>query len=240
MSAAQTAWIGRGQCIDHSGGGRSVSAAARRPGAPGPRGPAGARLACVRQYAPTWLGPLAAVVGAAARGGRLEPRGTGDAAAHAAAGAGRGPGSLHGGTPPARRAGGFASGVMSDRRGAGAAGTAAGRSAVTGGGDVPAGRADPAAASAQGGQAGVTAAWALCRRRVRVSAGGGGAGVSGAARADRGGDGRRAAWVHRRTDGHPLFMVHVVEEFARRLADRPASARRCAVGGRGAAGPCNS
>ena len=25
----------------------------------------------------------------------------------------------------------------------------------------------------------------------------------------------RAAWVHQRTEGHPLFMVHVVEELAR-------------------------
>jgi predicted ATPase len=34
-----------------------------------------------------------------------------------------------------------------------------------------------------------------------------------------------AAWVHRRTEGHPLFMVHVVEELARggRLTAAPAS-----------------
>ena len=42
-----------------------------------------------------------------------------------------------------------------------------------------------------------------------------------------------AAWVHRRTEGHPLFMVHVVEELARggglargRRPRRPGAARR--------------
>ena len=58
VAAAQTAWIGRGQCIDHSGAGEAylpLLDALRRLG----RGPAGARLvACVRQYAPTWLGQL--------------------------------------------------------------------------------------------------------------------------------------------------------------------------------------
>src|SRR5262249_22515763 len=118
--------------------------------------------------------------------GGLRVSGARGNAAADAAGAGRGPGSLHGGVPPAPRARGFALGRSLDGGGAGAAGPAAGSSAVTGAGDVPAGRADPAAASPQGGQAGVTAAWALCRSPGGVSAGGGGAGLSGAAGARRG------------------------------------------------------
>ena len=67
VAAAQTAWIGRGQCIDHSGAGEAYLPLLDALGRLG-RGPAGARLvACVRQYAPTWLGPLAAVVGEEAR-----------------------------------------------------------------------------------------------------------------------------------------------------------------------------
>ena len=67
VAAAQTAWIGRGQCIDHSGAGEAYLPLLDALGRLG-RGPAGARLvACVRQYAPTWLGQLAAVVGEEAR-----------------------------------------------------------------------------------------------------------------------------------------------------------------------------
>jgi predicted ATPase len=63
VAAAQTAWIGRGQCIDHSGAGEAylplLDALGRLC-----RGPAGAQLgACLRQSAPAWLGQLAAVVG---------------------------------------------------------------------------------------------------------------------------------------------------------------------------------
>ena len=67
VAAAQTAWIGWGQCIDHSGAGEAYLPLLDALGAwPGP---AGARLvACVRQYAPTWLGQLSAVVGEEERG----------------------------------------------------------------------------------------------------------------------------------------------------------------------------
>ena len=57
-----------GQCIDHSGAGEAYLPLLDAQGRPS-RGPAGARLvACVRQYAPTWLGQLAAVVGEEERG----------------------------------------------------------------------------------------------------------------------------------------------------------------------------
>ena len=106
VAAAQMAWIGRGQCIDHYGAGEAYLPLLDALGRLG-RGPAGAQLgACIRQYAPSWLGPLAAVFGESP-GGRRAPGARRDAAAHAA-GARRGPGSLHGGTPPAPRAGGFA------------------------------------------------------------------------------------------------------------------------------------
>ena len=49
-----------------------------------------------------------------------------------------------------------------------------------------------------------------------VSAGGGGAPPSGAAQAQaEAATAEWAAWVHRRTEGQPFFMVHVVEELAR-------------------------
>ena len=68
VAAAQTAWIGRGQCIDHYGAGEAYLPLLDALGRLG-RGPAGAQLvACLRQYAPSWLGPLAAVVGEGARG----------------------------------------------------------------------------------------------------------------------------------------------------------------------------
>jgi DNA-binding winged helix-turn-helix (wHTH) protein len=63
VAAAQTAWIGRGQCIEHSGAGEAYLPLLDALGRLG-RGPAGACLvACLRQSAPTWLGQLAAVVG---------------------------------------------------------------------------------------------------------------------------------------------------------------------------------
>ncbi|HET8644261.1 MAG TPA: AAA family ATPase, partial [Vicinamibacteria bacterium] len=63
VAAAQTAWIGWGQCIDHYGAGEAYLPLLDALGHLS-RGPAGAQLgACVRQYAPSWLGPLAALVG---------------------------------------------------------------------------------------------------------------------------------------------------------------------------------
>jgi predicted ATPase len=63
VAAAQTAWIGRGQCIDHSGAGEAYLPLLDALGRLG-WGPDGARLvACLRQYAPTWLVQLPAVVG---------------------------------------------------------------------------------------------------------------------------------------------------------------------------------
>ena len=59
-----------------------------------------------------------------------------------------------------------------------------------------------------------------------ASAGGGGAGLSGAAPGRRGGDGRVAA-VHQRTDGHPLFMVHGGGAYTQRTAERRDSDRGC-------------
>lgn len=67
VAAAQTAWIGRGQCIESYGAGEAylpVLEALARLG----RGPGGVRLvACLRQYAPTWLAQLPALVDEAAR-----------------------------------------------------------------------------------------------------------------------------------------------------------------------------
>src|SRR5262249_14199609 len=88
-------------------GGRSVSAAARRGGAPGP----GTRRCAARDvFAPVCAHlarPVARTRGGRETGGRLVPGARSDAAADAA-GAGRGPGSLHGGAPRANRARGFA------------------------------------------------------------------------------------------------------------------------------------
>src|SRR5262249_40641393 len=61
-AAAQTAWIGRGRCVEHSGAGEAYLPLLDAVGRLG-RGPAGARLVtCLRQYAPTWLALLPALV----------------------------------------------------------------------------------------------------------------------------------------------------------------------------------
>jgi predicted ATPase len=68
VTAAQTAWIGRGQCIDHYGAGEAYMPLLDALGRLG-RGPQGAQLvACLHQYASSWLGPLATVVGEGVRG----------------------------------------------------------------------------------------------------------------------------------------------------------------------------
>jgi DNA-binding winged helix-turn-helix (wHTH) protein/predicted ATPase len=62
-AAAPTVWSGRGQCIEHYGAGEAYLPLLDALGRLG-RGPQGARLvACLRQYAPTWLAQLSAVVG---------------------------------------------------------------------------------------------------------------------------------------------------------------------------------
>ena len=67
VAAAQTAAVGRGQCIDHAGAGEAYLPLLDALGRLG-RGPAGTRLvACLRQYAPTWLAQLPAVAGEAER-----------------------------------------------------------------------------------------------------------------------------------------------------------------------------
>jgi AAA ATPase domain len=67
VAAAQTAWIGRGQCIEHFGAGEAYLPLLEVLGRLG-RGPDGERLvACLRQYAPTWLVQLPALVGEAER-----------------------------------------------------------------------------------------------------------------------------------------------------------------------------
>ncbi|HSF32438.1 MAG TPA: AAA family ATPase [Candidatus Tectomicrobia bacterium] len=63
VAAAGTAWIGRGQCIEHYGEGEAYLPLLDALGRLG-RGPGGPRLvACLRQYAPTWLVQLPGVVG---------------------------------------------------------------------------------------------------------------------------------------------------------------------------------
>ncbi|HEX9844453.1 MAG TPA: AAA family ATPase, partial [bacterium] len=67
VAAEQTAWIGRGQCIEQYGAGEAYLPLLDALGRLG-RGPDGARLvACLRQFAPTWLVQLPALVGEAAR-----------------------------------------------------------------------------------------------------------------------------------------------------------------------------
>jgi predicted ATPase/DNA-binding winged helix-turn-helix (wHTH) protein len=61
--AQQMAWIGRGQCIEHYGEGEAYLPLLDALGRLG-REPEGARLvSCLRQYAPTWLVQLPAMVG---------------------------------------------------------------------------------------------------------------------------------------------------------------------------------
>jgi DNA-binding winged helix-turn-helix (wHTH) protein/predicted ATPase len=231
VAAAQTAWIGRGQCIEHYGAGEAYLPLLDALGRLG-RGRDGARLvACLRQYAPTWLGQLSAVVG--------EER---EAFGH----------QRHGGTPrqmlrelaealEACTAAHPLIVVLEDLHWSDAStvealawlarrreaarllvlGTyrpvelilrqhplKAGKQELQLHGhcaEVPLGYLPMAAVQAYLAQCGpavaVTAAW--------------------------------ATWVHRRTEGHPLFMVHVVEELARggRLTAAPATA----AAGRGAA-----
>jgi predicted ATPase len=63
VAAAQTAWIARGQCIEHYGAGEGYLPLLTALGRLG-RGPDGTHLAaCLRQYAPTWLAQLPSVVG---------------------------------------------------------------------------------------------------------------------------------------------------------------------------------
>jgi DNA-binding winged helix-turn-helix (wHTH) protein/predicted ATPase len=76
VAAAQTAWIGRGQCIDHYGAGEAYLPLLDALGQLC-RAPQGAQImACLRQYAPTWLAQLPAVGGEAARAAG-EPPGSG-------------------------------------------------------------------------------------------------------------------------------------------------------------------
>jgi DNA-binding winged helix-turn-helix (wHTH) protein len=66
VAAAGTAGIGRGQCIESYGAGEAYLPLLEALGRLS-RGPDGERLvACLRQYAPTWLAQLPAVVGEAA------------------------------------------------------------------------------------------------------------------------------------------------------------------------------
>ena len=230
VAAAQTAWIGWGQCIDHSGAGEAYLPLLDALGRLG-RGPAGARLgACVRQYAPTWLGPLAALVGEEER----------------AAGGSQGPGV----TPPQmlRELAAALEActavhplilVLEDLHWSDASTVEAltllarrreaARLLVLGTyrpvelilrqhplkavkqelqlhglcADVPLGYLPAAAVQAYLAQRGPTAAATA----------------------------EYAAWVHRRTEGHPLFMVHVVAELARGggLTAAPAAAGRGAA-----------
>jgi predicted ATPase/DNA-binding winged helix-turn-helix (wHTH) protein len=61
VAAEQTAWIGRGQCVEHYGSGEAYLPVLDALGRLG-REPGGERLvACLRQYAPTWLAQLPAL-----------------------------------------------------------------------------------------------------------------------------------------------------------------------------------
>ena len=239
VAAAQTAWIGRGQCIDHSGAGEAYLPLLDALGRLG-RGPAGAQLvACVRQYAPTWLGQLAAVVGEEAR----------------AAGGPPGPG-----VTPQRMLRELAEAleactaahplllVLEDLHWSDAStvealallarrreaarllvlGTYRPVELILRQHPLKAGKQELQlhghCAEVPLGYLPVAAVQAYLAQR----------GPAAAATAEW------AAWVHRRTEGQPLFMVHVVEELARggRLTAAPATrGRRARRGSGGAGGP---
>jgi hypothetical protein len=64
---AEALWLGRGQCIEHYGAGEAYLPLLEALGELG-RAPEGERLvACLRQYAPTWLGHLPALLSPEAR-----------------------------------------------------------------------------------------------------------------------------------------------------------------------------
>jgi predicted ATPase len=233
VAAAQTAWIGWGQCIDHYGAGEAYLPLLDALGRLG-RGPAGARLvACLRQYAPTWLGPLAAVVGEgrAALGppgpGVTPPQMLRELAAALEACTAEHPlllvlEDLHWSDASTVEA----LALLARRREAArllVIGTYRPVELIL--------RQHPLKAAKQElqlhghcadvalGYLPVAAVQAYLAQRGPVAA----------ATAEH------AAWVHRRTEGHPLFMVHVVEELARggRLTAPPATeaaGRRAEVG----------
>src|SRR5262245_7759379 len=214
VAAAQTAWIGRGQCIEHSGAGEAYLPLLDALGRLG-RGPAGARLvACLRQSAPTWLRQLAAVVGEEEREafghqgqGVTPPQMLRELAEALAVFTAEHPliivlEALHWSDASTVEA----LALLARRREAAqllVLGTyrpvelilrqhplKAARQELQLHGhcaDVPLGYLPVTAVQAYLAQRGPTAAATAAR----------------------------AAWVHRRTDGHPLFMVHVVEELAR-------------------------
>jgi DNA-binding winged helix-turn-helix (wHTH) protein/predicted ATPase len=224
VAAAQTAWIGRGQCVDHYGAGEAYLPLLDALGHLG-RGAAGARLvACLRQYAPTWLGQLSAVVGEEGReafwphGPGVTPQRRLRELAEALEAFTAGPPlilvleDLHWSDASTVEALAW----LARRREAArllVLGTYRPVELILRSHPLKAGKQELQlhghCAEIPLGYLPVTAVQAYLAQREPAEAA----------------TAAWAAWVHRRTEGHPLFMVHVVEELARggRLTVAPAS-----------------